>query len=193
MEFTNRQQEIVEKAIGIISKSGIEGLTTKSLAGRVGVSEAALYRHFSGKTDILAGILDYFENRTKSLIEDVLKQEMNGLDKIHMILKRRCDEFIGNPALMVVILSEEMFPGNSKMSEKVYRIMNLNRGAILGLIGECQSEGRIRNDIDKETVFYLILGPYRFLMTRWRLSGLSFDLAAEFGKYWEAVRKILCD
>lgn len=192
MDFTARQTEIVEKAIGIISKSGFEGLTTKSLAGKVGVSEAALYRHFSGKSDILTGILDYFEQRTRALIDEVLKEEIPGFDKIREILKRRCHEFIENPALMVIILSEEMFPGDSDLSKKVHGIMALNRATILELLEGAQKEGCVRNDIAKETVFNLILGPYRFMMTRWRLSNFSFDLAKEFDDYWEAVNKVLC-
>jgi AcrR family transcriptional regulator len=191
MEFTSRQTEIVEKAIGIISKSGIEGLTTKSLAGQVGVSEAALYRHFSGKSDILMGILDYFETRTRTLIDMVLQENISGLEKIHQILKRRSDEFIADPALMVIILSEEMFPGDSGLTAKVRGIMQLNRETIIRLIGECQLDGTIRSDIDKETIFNLVLGPFRFLMTRWRLSNFSFGLAAEFGNYWKAINKIL--
>ena len=190
MELTARQTEIVEKAIGIISKSGIEGLTTKSLAGKVGISEAALYRHFSAKSDILSGILDYFEARTKVLIEEALKGEMPDFDRIHMILKRRCDEFIANPALMVIILSEEMFPGDSRFTEKVHGIMSLNRKTITDLIEGSQKSGQVRDDIPKETLFNLILGPYRFLMTRWRLSNFSFDLAREFDAYWEAIMKI---
>ncbi len=170
MVFTTRQTEIVEKAIGIISKSGFEGLTTKSLAGQVGVSEAALYRHFSGKSDILFGILDYFEHRTKALIDDVLKQDIPAFDKVREILRRRCREFIENPALMVIILSEEGFPGDSDMTRKVHGIMGLNRDTILDLVGQSQSTGCVRGDIPKETVFNLVLGPYRFMMTRWRIS-----------------------
>lgn len=192
MEFTSRQTEIVEKAIEIISRNGIEGLTTKSLAGQVGVSEAALYRHFSGKSDILTGILDYFDAKNKVLVNEVLKETIPGMDKIHQILKRRCDEFIVNPALMVIILSEEMFPGDSTLTAKVHEVMKFNRETVIGLIGECQDEGCIRRDLGKETLFNFVMGPYRFMMTRWRISNFSFDLAKEFGDYWEAVGKMIC-
>ena len=59
MENTARQQEIINAAIGIISKQGYQELTTKHLAESVGVSEAALYRHFDSKTDLVHSILDF--------------------------------------------------------------------------------------------------------------------------------------
>ena len=60
-----RQPEIVGAAIQLISKGGIQGLTTKNLATRLKLSEPALYRHFKNKRDILLAILEFFqENQT---------------------------------------------------------------------------------------------------------------------------------
>ena len=47
MELSKRQKEIIGAAISLIAQNGIEGLTTKALAAAVGISEPALYRHFS--------------------------------------------------------------------------------------------------------------------------------------------------
>ena len=51
--LTERQQEILDKSIEIISRKGIQGLTIKNLSKEIGISEPAIYRHFESKTDIL--------------------------------------------------------------------------------------------------------------------------------------------
>ena len=50
MEFTVRQEEIILKSMEIIAREGIAALTIKNISGKVGVSEAALYRHFKIRT-----------------------------------------------------------------------------------------------------------------------------------------------
>ncbi|HEX9859632.1 MAG TPA: TetR/AcrR family transcriptional regulator, partial [Nitrospirota bacterium] len=51
-----RQAEIVSAAIGIIGETGVRGLTTARLAGRLGMSEPNLYRHFADKQAILCAV-----------------------------------------------------------------------------------------------------------------------------------------
>ena len=49
MELTVRQKDILKAAIAIIANQGYEKLTIKNLATKIGVTEAALYRHFKIK------------------------------------------------------------------------------------------------------------------------------------------------
>ncbi len=49
MELTERQKDIIMAGIAIIANQGYEKLTTKNLATKMGVTEAALYRHFKSK------------------------------------------------------------------------------------------------------------------------------------------------
>ena len=60
MEFSERQIEIMEAATMRIDQYGIQELTIKNLAADLHLSEAALYRHFKSKNEILLGLLSYF-------------------------------------------------------------------------------------------------------------------------------------
>ena len=59
MNITDRQLEIIEAAGKIMTDAGVSGLTTKKLAKEMGFSEAAFYRHFSSKEDIIVAMLEY--------------------------------------------------------------------------------------------------------------------------------------
>jgi len=49
-ETAVRQKEIISAARKLIVKYGSEHVTVKRMANEIGVSEAAIYRHFKSKT-----------------------------------------------------------------------------------------------------------------------------------------------
>lgn len=58
MSSEDRRRQIVRVAMQLFSENGFDGTTTKEISVRVGVSEAVIFRHFAGKHDLYAAILD---------------------------------------------------------------------------------------------------------------------------------------
>ena len=54
---TDRQKEIISVSLDLISEKGIQGLTIKNLAQRIGITEPAIYRHYENKIHILLASL----------------------------------------------------------------------------------------------------------------------------------------
>ncbi|MFO7810290.1 MAG: TetR/AcrR family transcriptional regulator [Candidatus Delongbacteria bacterium] len=99
-ELTERQKQILQKAINIIANDGIQNLTIKNLAKAVGVTEAALYRHYENKHAIMLAITDLFEEFS------VNKNSGNGLAGIRSFVMDRYNKFTANPELAKVMFSE---------------------------------------------------------------------------------------
>lgn len=57
-ELSPRQEEILDRTVELLREQGLAGLTVRRLAERMGFSEAALYRHFSSKEDLLVALVD---------------------------------------------------------------------------------------------------------------------------------------
>jgi AcrR family transcriptional regulator len=53
-----RRRQILDEAARLFATSGFRGVTTRDVAARVGITEAALYRHFPSKEAIYAAILE---------------------------------------------------------------------------------------------------------------------------------------
>lgn len=190
MEFTVRQEEIILKSMEIIAREGIAALTIKNISGKVGVSEAALYRHFKNKDEILLSIFDLFEKRSNDVFDGEFRAGASDLENIYNILIKRSRDFMNNPAFVTIILSEEIFPQDSGLSGKVHNIMKINHDRICSLIEQGQRKGEIRKDILSEQLFNLIIGSFRFLAAQWRISNFGFDLEEKFTETWEAVKII---
>ncbi|MFP6682351.1 MAG: nucleoid occlusion factor SlmA [Gammaproteobacteria bacterium] len=72
---TNRKQQILEVlALELETKPGSR-ITTASLAKAVGVSEAALYRHFPSKAKIFEALIEFSENSVFGLISRIIDAE----------------------------------------------------------------------------------------------------------------------
>ncbi len=83
---TPRRQQILEALARMLEASPGERITTAGLAKTVGVSEAALYRHFPSKAKMFEGLLDYVEEVIFTRINGILAEEKNALPRLELIL-----------------------------------------------------------------------------------------------------------
>jgi len=70
---------LIEKAIEVIDKKGVEGLSLRKVAATCGVSEAAPYSHFANKNDLLAAIKSHVTDKFASALKESLK-DTDGLE-----------------------------------------------------------------------------------------------------------------
>lgn len=59
MSAEDRRMQILQVAIGLFSRCGFSGTTTKQIANGAGISEAIIFRHFSTKDELYHAILDH--------------------------------------------------------------------------------------------------------------------------------------
>jgi len=175
-DFTKRQKEIIDTSIELIARGGIQELTIKNLSKEIGISEPAIYRHFENKTGILLAILTYFEELTQNLSEKTFSLNIPVIERMLQFFEGLTDEFLKTPSFTKVLFSEEIFQNEKELSEKVFSIMKGHQKRILELIKDGQKRREIREDIPEEIVAMIMLGSFRLLVKKWRMSEFSFDL-----------------
>jgi TetR/AcrR family transcriptional regulator, fatty acid metabolism regulator protein len=188
--FTDRQKEIIEASIEIIAERGIQQLTIKNISRSMNISEPAIYRHFASKMNILLAILANFKKCGQLVSKDIMNSRSLALEKIHNIFKNHFKQFIAKPALAAVIFSEEIFQNDKELAIQVNSIMQANQDLLVKIIKEGQKRGEIRNDIPAQQIALIILGALRLLVTRWRSSHYTFDLAKKGADLWVSLEKM---
>ncbi len=191
MELTPRQDDIVQAAISLIARQGYKHLTTKNLARELKLTEAALYRHFTGKDDLLAKILSYFETLSSRILAEMEGTNLQPLDRIHRFVLNRYQLFSAHPDLAKVMLSEELFHYDPSSSGQMDRISGAHRDAVLYYLREAQARGAVDAGHDPDQLFRVIVGSMRFLVNQWNLSGQAFDLPGEGEKLWQTIIKLI--
>ena len=96
VDYNKRQNQIIEAAIEVIAESSIQALTVKRLAEKIGISDAALYRHFKNKMEILEAVLCYFEGERKIFFDKVIDSTEGAIEKIESIFEALSHASIAN-------------------------------------------------------------------------------------------------
>ena len=188
--FTKRQQQIIEAAIKIIAVNGIQNLTIKTLANKVGVTEPALYRHFDNKLEILKAIISYFQNKMKPAIEK-LNRSAKALDKIEKFILEHLRIINSNPDFAKVIFSEANFQNEETLILKVNNMMKKSHKILETVVQKGQNNGEIRNDISSLSIVRMIIGSLRLLVTQWSMSDMIFNLQSEGEQLCDDLKKII--
>ncbi|MGD8524954.1 MAG: nucleoid occlusion factor SlmA [Thioalkalispiraceae bacterium] len=83
----SRKQQILEALAQELENSPGERITTAGLAKAVGVSEAALYRHFPSKAKMFEGLIEFIEETIFTLVNQILNEEKSATRRLEAILK----------------------------------------------------------------------------------------------------------
>lgn len=191
IEFTSRQRDIITAAISLIAEKGIQEVTIKNIAARVGFSEPAVYRHFSNKMAILLAILDFFQGNISQMISEVISTGHTALERLEKVFLHHLQEFENRPAVAAVIFSEEIFRHDRQLSDKVAAIMETVKGELEKVVAWGQARGEIRSDVTPAHLAMVILASLRLTVTRWRLTRQAFDLRDEGGDLWLVLKQLI--
>lgn len=191
-DFTERQIEIIEAATHRIDQFGIQELTIKNLAADLNLSEAALYRHFKSKNDILFCLLTYFIVEMEVRIRKIISNnEKPPSEIIKQIFKSQLDTFVQNPAIVSVIFSEGIFQFNKELSDKISTMMTVMQNTISTLIGRGMKSGTYGKLLGADSITTIIMGSMRMVVLKWKLSGNTSDLTNDGKKILTGILKMI--
>jgi AcrR family transcriptional regulator len=189
-KFTERQQQIVETAIKLIADKGIQNLTTKNIAAEIGISEPALYRHFSSKLEILKAVIINFQIKMKPALEK-LKKSVNSLNKIESFIVEHLKIISQNPDFAKVIFSEANFQNEENLILRMNNMMNQSHKILETIVQSGQKKDEIRSDISSLSIVRMIIGSMRLLVTQWSMSGMIFNLETEGKQFCNDLKKLI--
>lgn len=189
--LTERQQEILDHAITLISEKGIQGLTMKNLSKRLDISEPAIYRHYENKIDILVSLLDYFTSNTSGIFRDEKHQDLPAIDRLKIVFNKHFETFESTPALVAVVFSEEIFRNEAVLSNKVKLIMERNAASIVAILDEGKQKGEIHQSLNTEQLTTIFMGSLRLLVKRWQMCNFDFDLKQEGDALFETLNQLI--
>lgn len=190
LNLTERQAEIIEKSMKIIAEHGIQDFTTKNLAKEMGFSEAAIYKHFPGKVEIILTLLSLFESQTDEMIKRAVVSVDPGFKEIEAFFKDRISMFVPKPYYAKVIFSEEIFQNDARFTEKIKSIMQKHRKLLGGMIKNLLAKGEIPACYHEEELALILMGSFRLLVTQWRMSQYGFKLEEKFEALFNTLKKM---
>ncbi|HSA32892.1 MAG TPA: helix-turn-helix domain-containing protein [bacterium] len=192
-DHAHRQREIVAAATKVISKEGLRALTVKRLAGEIGVTDAAIYRHFKNKEEVLAAVLAEFSAPMREVHATILASDRPNMEKMEMLFTEKCLRLSRRPEHALIMRSIAEFRGDRRLNKRATDMLSAYRDEVLSVIRAAQERGEMKRDTAPEHLYYLIIGGLHALVQQWEASRRSFDLRAEGTNLWRALSGLIRD
>ena len=189
-EYTERQNQIIQESIQLIAEKGIQGLTIKNISKAIGITEPAIYRHFENKNEIILAIISTMKSSTDAELSQIDENNPT-IDKIKKMIQGHTNRFIKNPSLTAIIFSEEIFNNNSILAKPIRLMMKLNQNKLISMIEKGQAAGDVRIDIKAEQISLMVIGSFRFLVSKWHIMNFDFDLKKDVDEMLNAIETVL--
>jgi TetR/AcrR family transcriptional regulator len=114
-----RRLQILQTLAGMLEQPGAERVTTASLAAKIGVSEAALYRHFASKAQMFEGLIDFVDQSVIGLIRQVTDREPAGPQQAGRIVALLLQFAEKNPGMSRVMVGDALVLEHERLQERI--------------------------------------------------------------------------
>ncbi len=117
-----RRQQILEALAKMLESPKREKITTAALAAKLGVSEAALYRHFATKAQMFESLIEFIENSIFGVINKITKEEEDGDKQILLIVSMLLRFAEKNPGMTRVLIGDALVNENERLQERINQL-----------------------------------------------------------------------
>ncbi len=119
-----RKQQILETLAAMLEKPTREKITTASLAEKLDVSEAALYRHFASKAQMFEGLIEFIEQSLFSLINKISTEETDGLTQVRRIVTVMLLFAEKNPGMARVLIGDALVNEDDRLQLRINQMFD---------------------------------------------------------------------
>jgi len=119
-----RKLQILQTLAAMLEDPRAEKVTTASLAARLEVSEAALYRHFASKAQMFEGLIEFIETTVFSLINDIVGKETSGCQQVRRILRMLVEFAQTNRGMTRVLTGDALVNENERLQERMNQLFD---------------------------------------------------------------------
>jgi TetR/AcrR family transcriptional regulator len=117
----SRKQQILESLALMLESNNGQRITTAKLAAEVGVSEAALYRHFPSKARMFEGLIEFIEESIFSRINLILADQKETIIRCHHILHVILVFAERNPGMCRILAGDALMGENERLRVRVHQ------------------------------------------------------------------------
>ena len=158
LDTETRQGQIKKAVLEIISEDGIGKLSTRNLAARVGVTEGALFRHFSSKKEIMLSILQDVKHDLIAEQEKIVYSGLTAEEKLKNFLCLHIDYLIQNKGITMLLFSEAAHLNDTNLKTGLRHILLTQKEYVNKIVREGIKEGIWDGSIEVENVAMLYMG-----------------------------------
>ena len=182
-----RKNQILQTLAHMLETPTAEKVTTAALAAKLDVSEAALYRHFTGKAQMFEGLIEFVEETLFALINKITTEEKSGTRQVEAIVSVLLAFAQKNRGMTRVLIGDALVNEDDRLQARINQLHDRLEAAIKQGIRFGITQQELAADTDAAACANLILS---FVTGRWHQfakSGFRRDPVELWNKQWRQL------
>jgi len=159
-----RKNQILQVLAQMLQAPKSEKITTATLAARLDVSEAALYRHFASKAQMYEGLIGFVEETIFGLINKISAEQESGLKQTHAIAAMLLSFAEKNPGMTRVLIGDALVNEDARLQARINQLHDRLEAALKQSLRLAATQGEIDNDAAVSAQANLLLA---YIVGRW--------------------------
>jgi len=184
-----RKHQIIEAAKTLITATGMESVTIDAIAEEVGLTEGAIYRHFTSKHQILSLLIDDIEEKLLKTLSSAQVPGESALENLERMLEAHLSNVEGQRAASFIVITQAMGFDGTGLSDRASSMFTHYLEFVKGILDSGVKEGSIRGDIDTDAAATSFLAMIQCTATLWALNDYSSPLAERRAQMWEIYKR----
>ena len=162
----SRKEQILQSLARMLENCPGERITTAALAKEVGVSEAALYRHFPSKARIFEGLINFMEETLFLRISRILKEESATEIKCRKILTLLLTFSQRNPGITRLLTGDALSGETERLRDRIAQFYNRLESQLKQILREAQIRENLRPTASPTALANLLLATVEGRLTQ---------------------------
>lgn len=188
---SGRAQEILEALAGMLQSSPGTKITTAALAAQMGVSEAALYRHFPSKARMFEGLIDFIEDTLFTRIRNILDEEQQAQSRLYKILSLVLIFAERNPGMARIITGDALTGEDLRLRARVGQMHDRLEAQLKQLLRESEVAENLRTALTTSASADIMLALLEGKIRQFVRSDFSRLPTEHWGDQWRALSQSL--
>ena len=180
-----RKEEIVQAALEVVGSKGVRALTISAIANSAGMSEANIYRHFSGKDEIYSALAEFIGSAVMGNAAAIAGGSRKPLEKLETIFFSHIAIITEHPGIPRFVFSDDIHLGQRSLADILALRIGNYIETITGVIAAGIAEGDLKPGLSPRETALTMLGMIQFTALRWTISNASFEIRPEAEKLWQ--------
>ena len=185
----SRKEQILQSLATILEQCPGGRITTAGLAEHVGVSEAALYRHFPSKAKMFEALIEFIETTIFSRISQILNEEQQA--------DKRCEKILGliltfcerNPGITRILTGDPLTGETDRLRQRVTQLFDRIEAQLRQIIREMPIRGQQEATVDPVVAANLLLSLAEGRISQYVRSDFARRPTTEWDQQWAVVRR----
>ena len=184
---TQRRQQILEALAQMLEANPGDRITTAGLARQVGVSEAALYRHFPSKSKMFEGLIEFIEETLFSRIKLILNEEHTAAGRCEKMLMLLLAFAERNPGITRILTGDALAGETERLHLRVAQLFDRFETQLKQVIREAEMREGLRPVVPLPAAANLLMAAAEGRISQYVRSGFKRPPTEDWKSQWDLL------